>query len=165
MRSVVDVSPAVLVRDRRRAPDLEHPTDVLSRLIRVDDGGDRLTDAELRDQMVTLLLAGHETTASAGAGVWLEAALKESLRLHPVIPMVVRVLKRPTAVGGVDLPDGTVVAASVLLAHARPKAHPEPDEFRPERFVGGAPAPPRGPRDAARPQHHQRSPAGCAHVR
>ncbi len=196
VRSVVDVSPAVLigwafpalrrvgmwrraaenvqaldrevnalVRDRRRAPDLESRTNVLSRLIRVDDGGERLTDAELRDQMVTLLLAGHETTATAlawtlqelgsrpdlreraraaaraGDDAWLEAALKESLRLHPVIPMVVRVLKRPTTVGGVDLPEGTVVAASVLLAHARPEAHPQPDEFRPERFMGSAPAP------------------------
>lgn len=154
-----------LVRDRRLAPDLDTRTDVLSRLIRVDDGGDRLTDTELRDQMVTLLLAGHETTATAlawtlqelgsdarlterareaartGDDAWLEAALKESMRLHPVIPMVVRVLKRPATVGGVDLPEGTVVAASILLAHAREEAHPDPTVFRPERFLGRSPSP------------------------
>ncbi len=154
-----------LVRERRACPDLAARSDVLSRLIRVDDGGDRLTDDELRDQLVTLLLAGHETTATAlawtlqelgrdpgqlararaaarsGDDAWLEAVLKESLRLHPVIPMVVRVLKRPATIGGVDLPEGTTVAASILLAHQRPGSHPDPWVFRPERFVDGAPAP------------------------
>jgi cytochrome P450 len=154
-----------LVRERRHAPDLEARTDVLSRLIRADEDGDRLSDAELRDQMVTLLLAGHETTATAlawalqelgrdphqlarareaarsGDDEWLEAVVKESMRLHPVIPMVVRVLQRPARVGGVDLPAGTTVAASILLAHARAESHPDPDVFRPERFVGTSPAP------------------------
>ncbi len=194
IRSVVDVSPAVLlgwalpplrrvgmwrrsaeavreldaqvydlVSERRAARDLDTRTDVLSRLIRVDDEGDRLSDAELRDQLVTLLLAGHETTATAlawalhevgndtdqlsrarraareGDEEWLEAVLKESMRLHPVIPMVVRVLQRPATVGGIDLPAGTTVAASILLAHSSPQNHPDPDAFRPERFVGSAP--------------------------
>lgn len=154
-----------LVRERRAAPDLDTRADVLSRLIRVDDDGDRLTDAELRDQMVTLLLAGHETTATAlawalqelgsdpavlarardaaraGDDAYLEAVLKESMRLHPVIPMVVRLLKRPATIGGVDLPEGTVVAASILLAHARAESHPDPAAFRPERFLGTAPPP------------------------
>lgn len=154
-----------LVRERRHAPDLEARTDVLSRLIRADEDGDQLTDPELRDQMVTLLLAGHETTATAlawalqelgrdphqlarareaarsGDDEWLEAVVKESMRLHPVIPMVVRVLQRPARVGGVDLPAGTTVAASILLAHARAESHPDPDVFRPERFVGTTPAP------------------------
>ncbi len=161
----LDREVGALVRDRRRAPDLDTRSDVLSRLIRVEVDGDRLTDAELRDQMVTLLLAGHETTATAlawtlqelgsdagvrdrareaartGDDAWLEAAFKESLRLHPVIPMVVRVLKRPATVGGVDLPEGTVVAASVLLAHQRAASHPAPAEFRPERFLDGGPPP------------------------
>ncbi len=138
---------------------------MLSRLIRVDDGGDRLTDAELRDQMVTLLLAGHETTATAlawalyevgrspeqrerartaatsGDDAWLEAVLKESMRLHPVIPMVVRTLKAPATVGGVDLPAGATVAASILVAHARPENHPEPGAFSPGRFLGTSPPP------------------------
>jgi cytochrome P450 len=153
------------IADRRAAPDLAHRTDVLSQLIRVDDGGDRLTDPELRDQLVTLLLAGHETTATAlawalyevgrderqlalareaarsGDDDWLEAIAKESMRRHPVIPMVVRTLMRPARVAGLDLPAGVTVAASILLAHGRAEAHPEPEEFRPERFVGSSPAP------------------------
>src|SRR4029078_6700839 len=102
------------IRERRDAGDPPERPDVLSRLILAGEGGDRLTDEELRDQLVTLLLAGHETTAtalawtlhevgkdpveerkardaaSAGNTEHLEAVLKESLRLHPVIPMVVR---------------------------------------------------------------------------
>jgi cytochrome P450 len=120
------------IRERRSAPDLGRRTDVLSRLILAGgdgtDGadGDRLTDEELRDQLVTLLLAGHETTATAlawalyelgrdeqhleraraaalsGDDDHLEAVLKESMRLHPVIPMVVRTLMRPATIGGWD---------------------------------------------------------------
>jgi cytochrome P450 len=154
-----------LVRERRAAPDLDTRTDVLSRLLRVDDDGDQLGDAEVRDQMVTLLLAGHETTATAlawtlqelgsdpdqlarardaaraGDDEHLEAVLKESMRLHPVIPMVVRRLKAPATIGDVDLPEGTVVAASILLAHASPQSHPDPSAFRPERFLGAGPPP------------------------
>src|SRR5690606_8922279 len=115
------------IRERRAAPDLEKRTDVLSRLLGVSDaehGGVR--DVELRDQLVTLLLAGHETTASAlswalvevgrdpellartqraaDAGdaegdAWLEAVMKEAMRLHPIIPMVVRTLMKPATVG------------------------------------------------------------------
>ncbi|WP_392543455.1 cytochrome P450 [Oryzobacter telluris] len=153
------------IRERRASPDLATRPDVLSQLIRVDDGGDRLSDAELRDQLVTLLLAGHETTATAlawalhevgrsveqreraraaaaaGDDAWLEAVLKESMRLHPVIPMVVRTLKAPATVGGVALPAGATVAASILVAHARPESHPEPEVFRPERFLGASPPP------------------------
>jgi cytochrome P450 len=151
------------IRERRDAPDLAGRTDVLSQLIRVDDGGDRLTDEELRDQLITLLLAGHETTASAlawtlhevgrdprqrecaraaaleGDDEWLEALLKESMRLHPIIPMVVRTLMQPATVGGIDLPAGVTVGPSILLTHAREDNHPEPHAFRPERFVGRTP--------------------------
>ncbi len=151
------------IRERRQAPDLDQRTDVLSQLIRVDDGGDRLTDEELRDQLITLLLAGHETTASAlswalyeigrdpaqrerariagrdGDDVWLEALLKESMRLHPVIPMVVRTLMKPATIGGIDLPAGVTVGPSIILAHSRPENHPEPRAFRPERFLGQNP--------------------------
>ena len=151
------------IRDRRRAPDLASRPDVLSQLIRVEDGGDRLSDEELRDQLVTLLLAGHETTASAlawalyevgrdpeqlrrareaartGDDTWLEAVLKESMRLHPVIPMVVRTLLAPVTIGGHDVPAGTTVGPSILIAHARGDNHPDPEAFRPERFIGHTP--------------------------
>jgi cytochrome P450 len=151
------------IAERRAASDLGERTDVLSRLITVADGDDRLSDEELRDQLITLLLAGHETTATALAWTlyevgrdpvlrerardaartrdddWLEAALKESMRLHPVIPMVVRTLTRPTTVGGHDLPRGATVGPSILLTHAREDNHPEPGAYRPARFLGAQP--------------------------
>jgi cytochrome P450 len=148
------------IAERRRATDLETRTDVLSRLLQVTDEGG-LSDDELRDQLVTLLLAGHETTATAlawalhelgrdagqlarareaaltGDDDWLEAVLKEAMRLHPVIPMVVRHLMAPATIGGIDLPAGTNVGASIILAHRDPRNHPEPAVFRPERFTDG----------------------------
>lgn len=147
------------IRGRRLAPDLAERTDVLSRLIQVDDGGDRLDDTELRDQLVTLLFAGHETTATAlawalyelgrhpdllarsreaarsGDDAWLDAVMKESLRLHPVIPMVVRTLMKPATIGGHDLPAGTTVGPSIILAHSSAENHASPESFRPERFL------------------------------
>ena len=168
------------IRDRRRASDLAERTDVLSRLVRAGDAAgdaagagagegdeqqDALSDTELRDQLVTLLLAGHETTAAAlswtlyevgrdravlartqraadaGDDEWLEAVLKESMRLHPVIPMVVRTLMEPATVGGVRLPAGATVAPSILVAHQRPDNHPGPEAFRPQRFLGHNPPP------------------------
>jgi cytochrome P450 len=153
------------IGERRGAPDLDARTDVLSALVRVDADGERLTDDELRDQLVTLLLAGHETTATAlawalyeigrdpalldrcraaadaGDDDFLEAVLKEAMRLHPVIPMVLRTLQRPARVAGVDLPAGATVGPSILLTHADPSLHPEPERFRPERFLGTNPAP------------------------
>ena len=155
------------IRERRTAPDLAERTDVLSRLIREgEETGDRLSDIELRDQLVTLLLAGHETTATALAwalfelarhpelmrrtqdaalsgdadgDAWLDAVLKESMRLHPVIPMVVRTLMKPQTVAGIDIPRGATVGPSILIAHSRPDNHPDPERFDPERFLGRNP--------------------------
>ncbi len=157
------------IRDRRTAPDLATRTDVLSRLIREGqdstDPADRLSDMELRDQLVTLLLAGHETTATAlawalyelgrnpdlmsraqeaadssdGDGdAWLDAVMKESLRLHPVIPMVVRTLMKPTTVGGFDLPVGTTVGPSIIVTHSADN-YERAEEFDPTRFLGHNP--------------------------
>jgi cytochrome P450 len=150
------------IAERRVAGDLADRSDVLSRLLQVrDEDGSGLTDVELRDQLVTLLLAGHETTATAlawalhelakdpeqeqraraaaasGDDDHLEAVLKESMRLHPVIPMVVRHLMREATIGGIDLPRGTNVAASILLAHESETSHPDHTRFRPERFLDG----------------------------
>ncbi|MCW2849583.1 MAG: cytochrome [Marmoricola sp.] len=150
------------IAERRRATDLADRSDVLSRLLQVRDEADQgLTDEELRDQLVTLLLAGHETTAtalawalhelgkdpvqeakardaaSAGDTDHLEAVLKESMRLHPVIPMVVRHLMAPATIGGIDLPQGANVAASIILAHESEASHPDHARFRPERFLEG----------------------------
>ena len=157
------------IRERRTAPDLAERTDVLSRLIRVgQEDGDTLDDTELRDQLVTLLLAGHETTASALAwslfelgrhpdllarsreaalgdsaddDAWLDAVMKESMRLHPIIPMVVRTLMEPATIGGVDLPAGATVGPSIIVAHSREDNHPDPERFDPTRFLGQNPPP------------------------
>jgi cytochrome P450 len=152
------------IAERRAATDLADRTDVLSRLLQVGndsegDDGEPLSDAELRDQLVTLLLAGHETTATAlswalyelgkdparlarareavdtGDDDHLEAVLKESMRLHPVIPMVVRHLMEPATIGGHDLPRGANVGPSILISHAREDNFADPDVFRPERFT------------------------------
>ncbi len=155
------------IRERRVAADLGERTDVLSRLIRVGaddaDAADRLTDTELRDQLVTLLLAGHETTAAAlawalyelgrhpdlhartlravaeGDDAWLDAVLKESMRLHPIIPMVVRTLMEPTTIAGYDLPAGATIGPSIIVTHQRDENHDDPEVFRPERFLGQNP--------------------------
>lgn len=152
------------IAERRHARDLETRRDVLSQLMCVrdeehDEAG--LTDEELRDQLVTLLLAGHETTATAlswalyelgrdqvqeqrareaalrGDEEYLEAVLKEAMRLHPVIAMVARYLTAPATIGGVDLPAGSNVAASIILAHADEAQHPDHAAFRPQRFLDG----------------------------
>lgn len=149
------------IAERRAAGDLADRTDVLSQLLRVGDGDDELSDAELRDQLVTLLLAGHETTATAlswslyelgrdeaqlakarraadeGDDDHLEAVMKEAMRLHPVIPMVVRHLMAPATIGGRELPRGTNVGPSIILAHSRSENFPDPEVFRPERFTEG----------------------------
>jgi len=145
----------------RRADD-EPRDDILSLLLAArDEDGNALTDAELRDELMTLLLAGHETTATAlawtverlvrtprvlarlreeqeaGDGTdYLDAVIKESLRLRPVVPGVVRQLQRPLTIGGMELPKGVNVAPSIYLIHRRPDIYPEPEAFRPERFLG-----------------------------
>lgn len=157
------------IADRRTATDLADRDDVLSRLLRVseeqaDGEDDRLTDAELRDQLITLLLAGHETTATTLAWAlhelarrpellrraqqaadehddeYLTAVAKEALRLRPVIYEVARRLTEPVELAGHLLPAGTVVAPAIGLVQTDPNNHAEPDEFRPERFLTGQPA-------------------------
>lgn len=139
--------------------------DVLSRLVRVGDSAESdetpLTDAEMRDQLVTLLLAGHETTASAlswtlhelgrhpeihaqavaaadtGDDVYLEACLKESMRLHPIIDFVARTLQSDQVVAGRRLPRGTTVTPSIMLSHSREASFADAHLFKPERFTAG----------------------------
>jgi cytochrome P450 len=149
------------IAERRAAGDLHERTDVLSQLLAVGEDGDGLSDAELRDQLVTLLLAGHETTATAlswslyelgrdevqlrkaqkaadeGDDHYLEAIMKEAMRLHPVIPMVVRHLMAPATIGGWELPQGTNVGPSIIITHSRSDNYEQPEVFRPERFLEG----------------------------
>ncbi len=146
---------------RRATGDLSARGDVLSRLLTT--AGDELTDAELRDHMITLLLAGHETTATAlawschelsrhpdvlrraqaaaddGDDAYLEAIAKEAMRYRPVIQSVARKLTEPIDIAGYHVPAGTVVSPSISLVHHDPALHDEPATFRPERFLGTAP--------------------------
>jgi len=153
------------IAERRTAPDLAERTDVLSRLLAVDAGDDRLSDAELRDQMMTLLLAGHETTATtlawtlhdlahgpglqarvveavdAGDDRYLDAVVKESMRLHPVLYAVARTVTEDVELGGHRIPAGHTVLPGIGPVHADPTQHPDPDVFRPERFLDGSATP------------------------
>ncbi|MEA2294992.1 MAG: cytochrome family [Solirubrobacteraceae bacterium] len=155
------------IRDHRDDPDLGGRTDILSLLVqaRFEDGAP-MSDREVRDQLVTLLLAGHETTATglawtfdlllrhphvhdrlvaeardgAGADVYARAVVSESLRLRPVVPLAGRRLATPLNTGGLDLPAGTDVTPAIWLTHTNPAVYPEPYAFRPERWLdGGAP--------------------------
>ncbi len=148
------------IAERRRAPDLERREDVLSMLLRArHEDGSRMTDRELRDELVTLLVAGHETTANAlawaverlvrapeklerltaevraGETTYLDAVIAETLRLRPVISIVIRRLTEPVEIGERDLPAGVSVAPSVYLVHRRADVYPQPDQFVPERFL------------------------------
>ena len=149
------------ISDRRADADLDSREDILSMLVaaRFDDGS-AMSDAEVRDQLMTLLLAGHETTATALAWAfdllfrapdklarlreelaagddheYLDAVIKETLRVRPVVPFVGRQLREATELGGYDLPAGTDVMPAIQLTHTRPDVYPDPYEFRPERFL------------------------------
>jgi cytochrome P450 len=131
-----------------------------------DEDGRKLTDEELRDQVVSLVLAGHETTANSLAWTferllrfpaaydrlcqlarsggeeaqeYVEATIQEGMRVRPVIPMVVRMVKRPWQLGEYVVPADTPVAMSIVALHHREDVYPDPHSFRPERFVGRKP--------------------------
>jgi len=142
---------------RRTADDLAERDDILSMLmLATHDDGSPMTDAELRDELVTLLIAGHETTATALAWAlerlarhpevlarlrddepgYADAVVKEVLRTRPVLTVAARKLREPFSVAGWELPAGVHVAPCIYLTHRRPELYPEPTAFRPERFLG-----------------------------
>jgi cytochrome P450 family 135 len=151
------------IAEHRSRDDLETRDDMLSQMMlaRFEDG-EPMSDADLRDQLMTLLLAGHETTATAlawtfdlllrhprelarlresleaGEEEYLRATIGESLRLRPVVPLAGRRLGAALDVDGLSLPAGTDVTPAIWLAHTRAEAYPEPFAFRPERFLDEA---------------------------
>ena len=150
------------IERRRGEPDLEERTDVLSLLLRARDEEDRpMSDVELRDELMTMLGAGHETTATglawafdllmhnpeplarlrdelaSGDDSYLEAVVTETLRVRPVIDAAERTLVEPRTICGYELPAGMRVYPAIALVHHRPDLYPEPERFRPERFLGG----------------------------
>jgi cytochrome P450 len=160
------------IADRRADPDLATRTDALAMLVRAagDDGG-AMTDRELRDQLITLLVAGHDTTATGLAWAlerltrhpailakavraaeasaagdpagdeYLDAVAKETLRIRPVVFDVGRVVKEPVELAGYRLPPGIMVAPGIGLVHSNSAQYPQPDRFDPDRMVGATPGP------------------------
>jgi cytochrome P450 family 135 len=150
---------------RREQPDLGERTDILSLLMLArDEDGETMNDSELRDELVTLLLAGHETTATAVAWAverlvrhpdklarlvgeidagesdeYMQAVVNETLRVRPVVPMVVRLLRKPLRAGRHELPAGTRVVPSIYLTNRNPRAYEAPSDFMPERFLERSP--------------------------
>jgi cytochrome P450 len=154
------------IAERRVDPGLAEREDILSLLLsaRFEDGSG-MDDRDLRDQLITLLLAGHETTATGLAwtfdlllrhpaalarltaevdagedDAYMRAVVAESLRLRPVVPLAGRRLTSELRTDELSLPAGTDVTPAIWLTHTRPDLYPEPYAFRPERFLGGAPS-------------------------
>ncbi len=149
------------IERRRREPDLDERSDVLSLLLRArDEDGREMTLAELRDELFTMLAAGHETTATGLASAfelllrnplvlerlreeiqagqddaYLDAVVKESLRLRPVIDGAERTLTVPRTLAGWELPAGVKVYPGIVLVHLREDLYPRAEEFLPERFL------------------------------
>jgi cytochrome P450 len=156
-----------VIEARRRAQDLDERRDILSLLLlaRTEDG-ETLTDKELRDELLTLVLAGHETTANSLAWTWerlvrtpdahdwlrdsvrssgvdaapvIEATIVEGMRSRPVIPIIGRRVSVPWRLGDYAVPAGTPVTMSILLIHHREDLYPQPFAFKPERWIGRKP--------------------------
>jgi cytochrome P450 len=150
----------------RSDPGIGRRPDVLALLLQIrDEDGRPLGDRQIRDDLVTLLVAGHETVAAglawafervlrhpavlerlkselaSGADDYLGLVVKETLRTRPPLTSAVRELTRPTVVGGYLVPAGATLGVSMTLIHGRADLYPDPDAFRPERFEEGAPGP------------------------
>ncbi len=148
------------IAERRVAADVEQRDDVLSLMVLArHEDGTPMSDTEIRDELLTLLVAGHETTATAlswaverlvrhpeklerlrgevavGDDAYLTATIQETLRLRPVIVGVLRRLTEPVELGGYELPAGVTVVPSIHLVHRDPTIYPDPESFRPERFL------------------------------
>ena len=157
------------IAERRADPHLAGRTDVLAMLVRAtDEDGRSLTDRELRDQLMTLIVAGHDTTATGlswalerltrhpailekavraadaedGAGdEYLDAVAKETLRIRPVVFDVGRVLKEPVELAGYQLPAGVMVVPGIGLVHGNSEVYPDAERFDPDRMVGATLSP------------------------
>jgi cytochrome P450 len=163
IRNQIDKALYALIAERRADPRIAEREDVLSMLIQArDEDGQAMTDQELRDELITLLLAGHETTATALAWAvelllthpekldalradlpngdeYLNAVIHETMRLRPPLPLFDRMVCEPIEVLGYRIPKGAVMACNIARVHRRPDLYPEPLEFRPERFLDSPP--------------------------
>jgi cytochrome P450 len=162
----IDDATYPIIDARRRVADLEERTDIMSLLMRATtEEGEHLTDRELRDELITLVLAGFETTANSLSWTWerllrtpaaydllrgavhsgasadevIEATITEGMRARPVIPMIGRRVTVPWRLGDVVVPAGSPISMSILLVHHRADLYPDPFGFRPERWLGRKP--------------------------
>ena len=162
---------------RRRGSTQKGRTDIMDMLVAArDEDGQPMSDEEIRDEIITMLVAGHETTATSLAWViyrllenphvlataqaevksvtgdglqasrptaeqiaelsYLDAVIKETARLNPVLPIAVRLLETDTRIGNYELSAGSIVAPCIYLTHRQPELWPEPEAFKPDRFMG-----------------------------
>jgi cytochrome P450 len=164
--AMLDRPTYAVIRERRQATDLEGRRDILSLLLQArTEEGETMDDKELRDELLTLVLAGHETTANSISWAWerltrnpephaalveavrrdqgaaerVEATITETMRNRPVIPIIGRRVQVPWRLGDYGVEPGTAIAMSILLVHHREDVYPDPFAFRPERFLGRKP--------------------------
>ncbi len=148
------------IRNRRDDPATAERDDVLSLMLQArTEDGEPMEDSEVRDELLTMLVAGHETTAtslawaferllrhpgelerlrasiSAGEQDYLEAVIKETMRVRPVLGYAMRRVKKPYRLGEFEIPQGAQIGVSVYLTHMRPDIYPDPQSFRPQRFI------------------------------
>ncbi|MGK2937853.1 MAG: cytochrome P450 [Solirubrobacteraceae bacterium] len=163
---ILDRPTYAVIAKRRKASDLDSRTDIMSMLMRAEtEDGERMDDHEMRDELLTLVLAGHETTANSlswtwerlvrfpdaqerlihavraddDADTWIEATINEGMRARPVIPIIGRRVTKPWQLGKYGVPAGTPITMSILLVHHREDVYPDPYSFRPERWLGAKP--------------------------
>ncbi len=155
-----------MIAERRRSDDLDERRDILSLLLQAKtEDGEELSDEEIRAELLTLVLAGHETTANSVAWAWerllrtpaaherlldtvrsedggaetIEATIVEAMRARPVVPIVGRRVKLPWRLGEYSVRENTPVLISILLLHHREDLYPQPFEFQPERWLDRKP--------------------------
>ncbi len=155
-----------IIRARRADEDLAERRDILSLLLQArTEDGEAMDDKEVRDELLTLVLAGHETTANSLSWAWerlvrspaahealreavrggegaeeqVEATIIESMRSRPVVPFIGRRVTVPWQLGEYAARSGSAIGMSILLVHHREDLYPEPFEFRPERWLGRKP--------------------------
>jgi len=163
---ILDRAIYAVIEQRRRAADLAERRDILSLLLQArTESGEAMSDEELRDELITLVLAGHETTANSLAWTWerlvrapdaydalrdevrcgedaserIEATIVEGMRSRPVIPIIGRRVKAPWRLGEYAVPPETPLVVSILLVHHREDLYPRPFDFLPERWLGRKP--------------------------
>jgi cytochrome P450 len=162
-RAIDDIVMPLITR-RRDDPALHQKPDILALLMSAHgEDGERLSDSEIRDDLITLMLAGHETTATtlawvfdlllhhpdalrrvqaeavSGGDEFTTAVINETLRIRPPAPFTARVAAQPFSIGGYRIDAGTRIVVHIIAINRNPQTYAQPNEFRPERFLGSRP--------------------------